>query len=607
MVNLNGLNDAQMKAVTSESNKICLLAGAGSGKTKVVTTRIAYLNDHRISCNNILALTFTRNSGREMKERIIKLIGKKEASKLSCGTFHAFCVRVLKEHGKLLGYGSEFTIYDEEDCIYVIDSIIKELSYKTTPKKVYEYMMLDPIKDYTHMEELSTKEPDILSAIKEYEYRLKQNNAMDFEGILSNVIELFTKYPEVLDYYHRLYEYVFIDEYQDTNNIQWKLITLINPLNIFVVGDDNQSLYGWRGANIDLILGLSINPEWEVIKLELNYRSTKPIIEASNNIIKLNKQTEKKLISCKDGDPIHFIEGDDEEFEARRIASEIQGLSGKYSDKAIIARTNKQLETIKRAFDAFGIPSLIVSNKDDPFKKDDIKKIIGYLTLFMNPYDNFTFKKIINFPRQRLTELQLRQVELVSTTHECNLLSALSKMNSSEYDRSIVDGFEMLEEMGVGDMDADDAFEKVVESLAIKGAYVQQGRANRITDIEEAVYVISKWVDIQVKLGENTTMSYFLKWLKLKDIQERLTEESDTVKIMTIHAAKGLEFPAVFVIGLNQGVLPSSKGDIEEERRLMYVAMTRAKDLLYLTRPKVFVTWGTCVKFSIPSQFLSEI
>jgi DNA helicase-2/ATP-dependent DNA helicase PcrA len=599
---LQGLNDQQLQAVTSDSPNILCLAGAGSGKTRVLTHRIAHLNmDKRFGTSNMLALTFTRLAAKEMKERVFVLIGEHEGKKLTIGTFHSFCVQVLREWGHLVGIEPNFTIYDEEDREEIVKSIIRDLGYKKVKVQDVLYSLQDPPED-------SPTE----RVVDEYMYRLAQNNAVDLDGLLVHTKEVLSFHPAQWDLTNR-YRYVFVDEFQDTNDVQFEIIQRLSPDMLFLVGDDFQSIYGWRGANVENIIRIPIQfPAFEVVKLERNYRSTKHIVKAANSLITHNqKQTEKKLISDREGDRISYNCYLDDAGEAQVIASiildSVRGRS--WSDYAVLARTNNQIKKVKDVFDYFGIPAQVVNNQGDVFKKHDIRKLLTFIEAAVNPQDNISFLKIINFPYPRLTDLELSKMEFSSLNSEKTLFEESQEIDvpALQAFRNTLDALKSL----IDESDtALDVIRGSIDLIGLKDFYVSKGVNNRLGDIDVLFYQVEKWQSVQETLGESININSFLKWLRTKDIQERLVqEEVNAVKLMTVHASKGLEFPVVFVIGLNQNTFPSHRAeDLEEERRLFYVAITRAKEQLYLSRPerKPLFPGGPMVE-QIQSQFIGEL
>lgn len=603
----NGLNEAQLQAVTSKAKYILCLAGAGTGKTKTLTTRIAYLNQDRVSCDNMLALTFTRAAGKEMKERVIKLVGDDEGKKLFCNTFHAFCVKVLKEYGGYLGYDPDFTIYDQEDRDSILQAVIDEFRYKINLKKVLKALNED---GYLSLSEKEYAEAN--NVIKEYWYRLKKNNAIDLDMLLSEMLYILKGHRPAFEDYHNQYEYVFVDEFQDTNDIQMEIIRALTPKNLFVVGDDFQAIYGWRGARIDYILNFDKqHPGCEVIKLEENYRSTKPIVDAANALIKHNEhQTAKVLRTEKAGDKISFEVYGTEAAEIKKVCEQIQQLTTGvppaegclYRDFAILARTNKQLALMADGLKYHNIPYHLISGNEDPFKVRDVKLLLNLIELAINPKDDALFKKVINFPVKRISDGEFDKLEKYAIDEELHFMEIPHSFELIDFRNELTTALDNCENAG-------STFSNFVSIFGIYGLYEQQGRREKNDDFINARAAISKWEQTQEELGEDMSIRAFLKWLHIKDIQDKIMEEKDAVKLMTVHASKGLEFKNVFVIGMNDGVFPSNKTqDMEEERRLFYVAVTRAKDHLHITRAQqVKPPWGHRPQTTLQSKFIGEL
>ncbi|EHQ92170.1 ATP-dependent helicase [Desulfosporosinus youngiae] len=600
---LYGLNDQQLQAVTSDSPIILNLAGAGSGKTRVLTHRMAYLHqEKRVGTSNMLALTFTRLAAKEMKERVMALIGTAEGYKLTVGTFHSFCVQVLREFGYLVDLEPNFTIYDEEDRTDIIHSCVDELGYK----KIKVRDVIDNL-----YKDLSGLDQSLARVIEEYGYRLKRNNAMDLDGLLvstRNVLESSQAQREL----QNRYRYIFVDEFQDTNDIQFEIIHLLNPENLFVVGDDFQSIYQFRGANVRNIIEFPDKyQKCEVIKLERNYRSTKQIVSAANSLIKHNlSQTEKALIADREGLDIRYLIMPDEDAESRKVADLIasESKSEAWSNVAVLARTNRQLQTIKDVLDRRNIPSLIVSSQNDVFKKQDIRKIIAFIEVAINPQDDANIHKVINFPNMRFTDLDINNLEFKALDQGWSL-SDIMKIGT-EKEKAFYALLESIKDRVENIETARDVIEEAIHQLSLRIYYDNEGLKNRQEDVSAMLLEVERWQNVQESLGEPNGIYSFLKWLRTKDIQEKLVQEKvDSVKLMTVHASKGLEFPVVFVIGMNQNVFPSKRAeDIEEERRLFYVAITRAKDRLYLTRPEQREAYpGGPMALQVESQFIQEI
>lgn len=600
---LSGLNEQQLQAVTSDNPIILNLAGAGSGKTRVLTHRMAYLHqEKRVGTGNMLALTFTRLAAKEMKERVMTLIGTAEGYKLTVGTFHSFCVQVLREFGYLVQLEPNFTIYDEEDRTAIIRACIDELGYK----KVKVQDVLDNL-----YKDLSGWDQSLVRVLEEYEYRLKRNNAVDLDGLLVSTRDVLESSQAQRELQNR-YRYVFVDEFQDTNDIQFEIIQLLSPENLFVVGDDFQSIYQFRGANVRNIIEFPDEyHNCEVIKLERNYRSTKQIVAAANSLIKHNlSQTEKALITDRDGLDIKYLIMADENDEARNVASAIsmEKVNETWSDNAVLARTNRQLQKIKEILDQRNIPSLIISSQDDVFKRSDIRKIIAFIEASINPLGDTNIRKVINFPDMRFTDLEINNMELKALDQGCSLSEVMQIGAAKERDFCAL--LELIKGWSEEHETALEVIEEAIHQLDLRFYYYNEGLKNRAEDLSTMLLEVERWQNVQDSLGESNGIYSFLKWLKTKDLQEKLVQEKvDAVKLMTVHASKGLEFPVVFVIGMNQGVFPSKRTeDMEEERRLFYVAITRAKDRLYLTRPENRVVYpGGPMKPQVESQFIREI
>lgn len=590
------VNDEQLKAITSDAKKILCLAGAGTGKTTTLTSRIANLNKNRISCRNMLALTFTRLAGKEMKERVIKIVGKQEGSKLFCNTFHAFCAEIIREHGHFYGFDADFSIYDEEDSKAIIQEIINDYSFKKAKVDEVFSLLRNPLLENSNLGHTE----DSYLVYEEFLWRLEQNNSLDFDSLIHYAIDLLKK-PEIQKVYHDRYTYVFVDEFQDTNDEQWKLIELLNPEYLFCVGDDFQAIYGWRGANINIILNLAGDPEWEVIKLETNYRSSRNIIEASNNLILNNKQTQKILKASKDqGESVVKMDFESDAIEAKRVVESSQ-LFYNNSEIAVLARTNAQLNTLKDAFDENNIQCTILSNDDDVFKKNHIKSLLSVMNVCINPKNNYAFIKAVNFPERRLTEMQIKELQLISTQKESCLFKTL---NFTDLNKELLDIFDAVNKLE--NFNTLEVYWKIVDVLNLISLYKKSGLNNRIEDLYQASEKIGDWESSQHKTCDSDSPSEFLKWLKLKDIQENLIKKTNAVKLMTVHGSKGLEFDVVYIVGLNEDLFPSSRGDIEEERRLMYVAMTRAKSNLFISSTRTRNCRGQTLWCS-PSRFLKEL
>ncbi|SCM82387.1 ATP-dependent DNA helicase [uncultured Sporomusa sp.] len=599
----DNLNENQLRAVTSTAPVILCLAGAGSGKTTVLTRRVANLHlNYGVSADNMLCLTFTRLAGKEMKERVIQLIGEEEGTKLFCNTFHAFSVSVLKKWGHKLGIDENFTIYGDEDRQEIIEKIIQEFGGRTTLQKVLNRH--EKGGDYRIEDAYYPEESRVL---KEYGYRCKQNNAVDLNRLIDLVIRLWELHPDVLAEYRQTFSHVFVDEYQDTNDEQAYMIDLLQAPNLFVVGDDFQAIYGWRGAEVRFILQFADNnPHCEVIKLEDNYRSTESIIAAANSLIRHNiNQTEKKLIAHKKGPDVYLssLQSADQEaiFIARVVADKLNSEDGiPLKNIAILARTNNQIDKIQRILEQAQVPCLRIGGREDPFNSPAVRPLLQWMYFLYNKRDNIALKKCLK--QFDIRPLQFSELEFKALADEISLWDALQTVRQ-DHSHSVfpfITAVEAVEQRIYAEVVTlpTECFDLLTDLLSVN--------FNSAT-VHAARHSIERWEESKQELGEDCSVQAFLKFLRYRDVQEKLIQEQDAVKLMTVHASKGLEFDTVIVAGLNQGVFPSKRGDIEEERRLFYVAVTRAKNRLILTCPERAPDWRGDLQPMSPSQFLDEL
>ena len=596
---LEGLNAKQHQAVISTSETILCLAGAGSGKTTVLTTRIAHLFDNRVGTSDMLALTFTRLAGKEMKERVIRLIGEREGKKLFCNTFHAFAVHVLKDWGHLIGIDKNFTIYDQEDRKSVLEAVIKELGSKATITKITKAYEDNDGSDY-----------EITRILKEYKYRLRQNNALDLDKLISVVNELWSKYPEALNYYKQMYSHVFVDEFQDSSDDQMDMFRLLAPKNLFVVGDDFQAIYGWRGAKVEYILDFPNEyPNCEVVKLEDNYRSTKEIVAAANNLISHNmNQSEKTLIAHKEGPRVTVSTTGDERTEYEQVLDKIRDLyeSGTpYKGIAVLSRTNMQLKRMQEQLEQNGIPNIALG-RNDIMRNRDMLFIVSWLQVIVNNKDGRAFNRALSYPEPFLSEREQQVLRLEALKQDKSELAMFQQMDFRQSKRFFELGSKISAQYSEGASVAD-LILYTAEVLGVIQDYKEKGLENRIEALENGTKYIEAWQKTKETLGEDNSLSAFLRWLKYRDIQEKLIDEKDAVKLMTMHGSKGLEFDVVFLVGLVEGTFPSKRGDIEEERRLAYVGVTRAKKQLFLSHSLMKQEWNGSMVEVEKSRFLDEI
>ncbi|MNW38776.1 ATP-dependent DNA helicase PcrA [compost metagenome] len=594
-----GLNDEQILAVLSKSNQILMRAGAGTGKTRTLTHRIANLNlNNRVGTSSIVAITFTRAAAKEMKERLVPLVGEQESKKITCCTFHALAVRILQEWGHRLKFDKQFTIYSLEDREEIMKSIINAMGYKTNVSKVLKSV------------DSPKKGLEEQAVWNEYEYQLRRFNAIDLDVLIEKVNLLFESHPDIADYYRKQWKYLFVDEFQDTDQQQMKFIRLLKPDYLFCIGDWRQAIYGWRGARVRNILEFQENyPGAEIIELNRNYRSTESIVHAANNLISHSDiKVGEDLIAFKDGQSYEVIELEDDDDEREFVSGRIkqESINGKYSDFAILARTNAQTESFYRTLKTEGIPCMVLSGTDDPLKKPDVKSLLNYLEWIFNPQDETNFKRVIKFPERVLSDMQLKQAEQDAIDNSIPLWNAMIRSHEHKVFQYASDLHEKAN--GVGQCCfAHDAFIMLVRLLNLKERYEERSLNNRLEDIERAKTYIMYWVERQQKAGEDYSPTAFLKWVKIRDIQEKLMEDKDAVKLMTIHGSKGLEFPTVFLVGMNEGVFPSrNTRDMEEERRLAYVGVTRAEERLVITTTSTTTNWGK-TEATVPSRFIAEM
>lgn len=576
------LNPAQYAAVFSDSPRILCLAGAGTGKTQVLTRRVARLSESGIPAGEMLALTFTRAAGAEMKDRVIKLIGD-DGKQLFCNTFHAFCITVIREHIRKIGYEPGFSIYSPAEQQSLMLRVIQDLKLKITLPAVEGNRTGRGTVSAIQRKQAET-------ALKEYKARLRYNNAFDFESLIEYARELLSR-PEIADIYRERYTHVFVDEFQDTDPTQWELVSKINPKNLFVVGDDFQAIYGFRGSDIKIILSLAENPEWETIKLEINYRSTAPIIAAANNLIKHNTQTEKTLIAQKDGDKLEITAPDDFQAEIINIIPRLKQNIERGISTAILARTNKQLANARTILNAHNVPCTSANESTNPFLSAGAKLVFDWFDAVENQNDDTAVKNVAYhyISADIIDRIEAEQYK----SQEGHFLSYASQNEQ---------GFEFVqlcEEMqGKYAEWSDNAPHEIVEGFADR---------LRIDDTKPLIAAIERWESKQREHGGKCTLEALREYAKLSAMIEapapKLT--ADEIHLMTAHGSKGLEFEDVFIIGAVRGIFPN-KGDLEEERRLFYVAMTRARERLTISCPRTIEDFRGGNHETTQSPFIEE-
>ena len=634
---LTSMNDRQAEAVQTTEGPLLIMAGAGSGKTRVLTHRIAYLIDEKlVNPWNILAITFTNKAAREMKERAFSLNPATEDCLIA--TFHSMCVRILRREADHIGYNRNFTIVDPGEQRTLMKRILKTLNLD--PKKWNERAILgtisnaknDLIDEVAYAALAGDMYTEIVAKCYEmYQKELRQSEAMDFDDLIMLTLRLFDKNPDVLTYYQQRYQYIHVDEYQDTNHAQYQLVKLLASRfkNICVVGDADQSIYGWRGADMQNILDFEKDyPEAKVVLLEENYRSTKTILQAANDVIKNNRNRRPKNLWTQnaDGENIVYYRANDEQDEALFVAKTIDELSSTsdyvYRDFAVLYRTNAQSRNIEEALLKANIPYTMVGGTKF-YSRKEIRDVISYLNLIANTSDNISFERVVNEPKRGVGPGTVEKIRNFAAGQEMSLLDASSQIMLSpvkgkaaqavfDFANLILNLREQLDELTVTE---------VVELVLEKTGYTEQLVAQATLESQARIENIEEFLSVTKNFDENPEndteetgldrLSRFLNDLALIADTDDGDQESSEVTLMTLHAAKGLEFPVVFIIGMEENVFPHSRAaededELEEERRLAYVGITRAEKVLFLTNANSRLLYGK-TNYNRPTRFLNEI
>ncbi|EGE53814.1 DNA helicase PcrA [Streptococcus parauberis] len=635
---LNGMNEKQAEAVQTTEGPLLIMAGAGSGKTRVLTHRIAYLIDEKfVNPWNILAITFTNKAAREMRDRALAL--NPATIDTLIATFHSMCVRILRREADHIGYNRNFTIVDPGEQRTLMKRILKSLNLD--PKKWSERSILGTISnaknDLLDEKIFEAQAADMYSQIvarcyKAYQEELRRSEAMDFDDLIMMTLRLFDTNKDVLAYYQQRYQYIHVDEYQDTNHAQYQLVKLLASRfkNICVVGDADQSIYGWRGADMQNILDFEKDyPSAKVVLLEENYRSTKTILQAANDVIKNNQnRRDKKLWTQNaDGEQIVYYRANDEHDEAVFIASTIsnmcQGNEKNFKDFAVLYRTNAQSRTIEEAFLKSNIPYTMVGGTKF-YSRKEIRDVISYLNIIANPSDNISFERIVNEPKRGVGPGTMEKLRLFAFQNEMSLMDASSNLLMSPLKgkaaQSIMDLANLLLDfrLKLDNLTITELTEQLIdqsgylEALRIQNTLESQAR---IENLEEFISVTKNFDDNQNNVEEDESgldrLGRFLNDLALIADTDNGDADVAEVTLMTLHAAKGLEFPVVFLIGMEEGVFPLSRAsedpaELEEERRLAYVGITRAEQVLFLTNANTRTLFGKS-SYNRPTRFLREI
>lgn len=640
------LNEVQKQAVSTTEGPLMIIAGAGSGKTRVLTYRIAHLIDKGVDSFNILALTFTNKAAREMKERIAALIGGTEAKNLWMGTFHSVFARILRAEANKLGFPSNFTIYDQQDCLNVIKKIINELQLDTDiykPKQVLGRISsyknnLITVRAYFNNPELieadtAAMRPKIGHIYQAYVDRCFKSGAMDFDDLLLRTNELLTRFPESLAKYQDRFRYIMVDEYQDTNHSQYLIVKALASRfeNICVVGDDAQSIYAFRGANIRNILNFKKDyPDAKIIPLEQNYRSTQIIVEAANEVIAKNRDQLEKNVWTQNpsGDKIPVYRALSDADEANYVASEIFSLKMSQQKKnknfAVLYRTNAQSRAIEEALRKKNISYKVFGGLSF-YQRKEIKDLLAYLRILVNPKDQEALLRIINYPARGIGDTTVNKLIVGADQQQKSLDEILEQieflgnslgLNKPTIDK-LVNFWTMIKSFQVL-LKTEDVYE-VAMKVAVTSGILKTLKEDdtpegisRVENIQELLNSLQGFVDEQRQLDEgDPSLNFFLENIALASDLDSGEEDDDKVSLMTIHLAKGLEFPVVFIVGLEENLFPSqmslnTRQELEEERRLFYVALTRAEEKAYFTYATTRFKWGKIVDGE-PSRFLEEI
>jgi DNA helicase-2/ATP-dependent DNA helicase PcrA len=656
---IQGLNEAQKEAVLHIEGPLMIVAGAGSGKTKVLTTRIAHLMKSGVDAFNILALTFTNKAAREMKERVERILGNNEARNLYIGTFHSVFARILRAEASKIGYPNHFTIYDTDDAKAVIKTVVNELNLDDKHYKAnIVYNRISQAKNgligpaeyltdyYIQQEDLRSNRPAIAQIYEAYAKRCFKNGAMDFDDLLLKFYELLKHFPESLHKYQHKFKYILIDEFQDTNPAQYEIIKLLGAVyeNVCVVGDDAQSIYSFRGATIENILQFQKDyDDVKVVKLEQNYRSTQSIITVANEVIKRNKGQIPKNLWTENvvGEKIRLVRTMTDNDEGKFVADTIQEqkLRNHFNNKdfAILYRTNSQSRAFEESLRRMGTPYTIYGGISF-YQRKEIKDFISYLRIIVNPNDEESLKRIINYPARGIGKSSIDKAVLMANEKNIPMWEVLKQASSLGYKGATlesVDQFVLMIKSFASMLATKNAYEVAIhvgkQTNIVKDLFTDkttEGLA-RYENIQELLNSIKEWVDTQQTLAQidedgivldpaeqdaargQVDLSTYLQQITLLTDADQKDPNADTVKLMTIHAAKGLEFSCVFAAGLEESLFPNAmsintREELEEERRLFYVVITRAKHRLWISYANSRYRFGSVIQ-NDPSRFLEEI
>lgn len=628
---LTGLNEPQREAVCHTEGPLLILAGAGSGKTRVLTHRIAYLLQQGVQPWRILAVTFTNKAAQEMRERVLNLVGP-AADVIWVSTFHTACVRILRSEIQELGFDKNFVIFDSQDQLTLVKNILKEmnLSEKNYHPKALLASISSSKNEMVGPEEYQRTAADHWSNIVSdvylrYQKKLRANNGMDFDDLIMMTVRLFKEIPAVLEKYQERFRYILIDEYQDTNHAQYMLVTMLASKyrNLCVVGDDDQSIYSFRSADIRNILEFERDfPETRIIKLEQNYRSTKNILHTANEVIKNNRGRRSKQLWTQnyEGDKILTYYADDEREEAWFVAEEISRLAReeghKFSDFAILYRTNAQSRNFEEAMVQRGLPYRVIGGFRF-YERKEIKDLLAYLRLVYNPADRISLSRIINVPKRGIGVASLERFLYFLDDNNYSIRDGFAHLNEipSLTSRAIkpLTGFYRLLEGWIEKRDQI-TVKELTERILLESGYLQELKDEGTIEAQGRLENIDQFLALTLDFEKNSddrSLAAFLETVALVADIDNYEADADALVMMTLHSAKGLEFPMVFLVGLEEGLFPHNRAlmetsELEEERRLCYVGITRARHRLYVTHAKMRTIFGSR-NISIPSRFLMEM
>jgi DNA helicase-2/ATP-dependent DNA helicase PcrA len=632
---LDGLNDAQRLAVLATEGPTLIVAGAGSGKTRVLTHRIAHLiKDRRVPPTAVLAITFTNKAAREMQERLRQLVGP-VVKAMWVSTFHSACVRILRRSGSHLGYTSSFSIYDEGDAERLMAQVVRQLDYD--PKRLSARSMrhgVSAAKDQLIDPEMLADravgwfEKKVAEAYRLYQRRLAESNAVDFDDLIMQTVRLFQEHPDVLAEYQRRFRYVLVDEFQDTNVAQYELLKLLaaEHRNLSVVGDGDQSIYAFRGATVRNILDFEADyPEANVILLEQNYRSTQTILSAANAVIANNLERKPKNLwtAIGSGNPIVRYQAENEHDEAAFVVEEVERLHEAglgYGKVVVFYRTNAQSRPLEEVFVKAGLPYKIVGGVKF-YDRREVKDLLAYLKATVNPLDTVSLRRVLNVPRRGIGDTSERAIDRFATEEGIPLGDALRRAGEvpglgARQVRAVADFVAVLDELAAGVAEGRSPSVLVQDAWTLSGLMREleadtsiegQGRVENVRELQSA----AEEYELREGLEAEPTLAGFLESIALVTDADQVEAGSQSVTLMTLHTAKGLEYPVVFIVGLEENVFPHVRSigeprELEEERRLAYVGITRARERLYLTNAWSRTLFGA-TSYNLPSRFLKEV